>query len=343
MLSRTAEPLSSWTTLHLGGPARTLVEVTHRVELYETVRELDARGEPVLVLGGGSNVLVADAGFEGTVVRVGTRGVAVSDVACGGVGVTVEAGEDWDELVARAVHEEWVGLEALAGIPGTVGAVPIQNVGAYGQEVCDTVASVHVYDRTERRARTLSSVDCQFGYRTSMFKQKPGRYVVGGVTFQLRPGSLGPPVEYAELARTLGIEVGERAPAAEVRSAVLRLRASKGMVLDETDHDTWSAGSFFTNPFVAPGELPDGAPAWEQPDGRVKTSAAWLIERAGFTRGYGNERARLSTKHTLAVTNRGDASTDDVVALAREIRDGVRRTFDIELHPEPVLVGCSLD
>jgi len=343
VLSRTAEPLSSWTTLHLGGPARTFVEVADRTELYDTVRELDFRGEPVLVLGGGSNVVIADAGFEGTVVRVGTRGVDISDDACGGVGLTVEAGEDWEALVARAVHEEWTGVESLAGIPGTVGAVPIQNVGAYGQEVADTVASVHVYDRTERRTRTFFSADCQFGYRTSLFKQTPGRYVVGGVTFQLRPGSLGAPVGYAELARTLGVEVGERAPAADVRSAVLTLRAGKGMVLDETDYDTWSAGSFFTNPLVARAELPDGAPAWEQPDGRFKTSAAWLIERAGFTKGYGNERARLSTKHTLAVTNRGDASTDEVLALAREIRDGVRQKFHVELLPEPVLVGCSLD
>lgn len=342
MLSRTAEPLSSWTTLHLGGPARTFVEVSSRAELYDTVRELDARGEPVLVLGGGSNVVVADAGFEGTVVRVGTRGVDVSDDACGGVGVTVEAGEDWPALVARAVHEEWIGVEALAGIPGTVGAVPIQNVGAYGEEVSDTVASVHVYDRTERRTRTFFNADCEFGYRTSVFKQTPGRYVVGGVMFQFRPGNLGAPVGYAELARTLGVEVGERAPAADVRSAVLALRIRKGMVLDEADLDTWSAGSFFTNPLVARGELPDGAPAWEQPDGRVKTSAAWLIERAGFTKGYGNERARLSTKHTLAVTNRGDASTDDLLALAREVRDGVRQKFQVELHPEPVLVGCAL-
>lgn len=342
MLRRTAEPLSSWTTLHLGGPARTFVEVATRAELYDTVRALDARGEPVLVLGGGSNVVVADAGFEGTVVRVGTHGVDISDDACGGVGVTVEAGEDWGALVARAVHEKWIGIEALAGIPGTVGAVPIQNVGAYGQEVSDTVASVHVYDRTERRTRTFFSTDCEFGYRTSMFKQTPGHYVVGGVTFRFRPGNLGAPVGYAELARTLGVEVGERAPAAEVRSAVLRLRSRKGMVLDEPDHDTWSAGSFFTNPLVASGDLPNGAPAWEQPDGRVKTSAAWLIEGAGFTKGYGNKRARLSAKHTLALTNRGDASTDDLLALAREVRDGVREKFGIELAPEPVLVGCSL-
>ncbi|MBA2699376.1 MAG: UDP-N-acetylmuramate dehydrogenase [Nocardioidaceae bacterium] len=342
MLSRTAEPLSSWTTLHLGGPARTFVEVTNRAELYDTVRELDARGEPVLVLGGGSNVVVAEAGFGGTVVRVGTRGVDVSVDACGGVGITVEAGEDWDALVTRTVQEEWIGVETLAGIPGTVGAVPIQNVGAYGQEVSDIIASVHVYDRTERRTRTFFAADCHFGYRTSVFKQTPGRYVVGSVTFQFRPGSLAAPIRYAELARALGVEVGQRAPSTDVRAAVLGLRTGKGMVIDESDHDTWSVGSFFTNPLVQRSDLPLAAPAWDQPDGRVKTSAAWLIERAGFTRGYGNERTRLSSKHPLALTNRGTASTADLLALAREVRDGVRDRFDIELHPEPVLVCCSL-
>ncbi len=343
MLSRANEPLASWTTLRLGGPARTLLEVSSCQELYDAVAELDARAEPLLVLGGGSNIVVADAGFDGTVVHVGSRGVRVSVDACAGAEVSVEAGEDWDELVARAVHEEWIGLEALAGIPGSVGACPIQNIGAYGQEVSDTITSVHVYDRLERRTRTLAASECGFGYRTSVFKQVPDRYVVGTVTFQLRLGDLGAPVRYAELARTLGVEPGARAPSAEVRQAVLKLRSDKGMVLDEDDRDTWSAGSFFTNPFVAPAELPEGAPGWGQPDGRVKTSAAWLIEHAGFGKGHGNARAAVSTKHTLALTNRGGATTTDLLELAGRLRAGVRTKYGIELRPEPVLVGCTLD
>ncbi len=306
------------------------------------VASCDESGEPVLVLGGGSNVVVADEGFAGTVVRVGTAGVDIGGDACGGVEVVVEAGENWDDLVATAVSSEWIGFEALSGIPGTVGGTPIQNVGAYGQEIAETVAQVHVYDRLERRTRTMFNADCAFAYRSSVFKQHPGRYVVGAVTFQLRPGDLGAPVEYAELARSLGVEVGERVASARVRDAVLALRRGKGMVLDPADHDTWSAGSFFTNPFVAADEVPDGAPAYPQPDGSVKTSAAWLVEHAGFAKGYGTAVASLSTKHTLALTNRGDARTADLLALAAEVRDGVRSRFGIELHPEPVLVGCAL-
>jgi UDP-N-acetylmuramate dehydrogenase len=342
VLTRTAEPLAGWTTLRLGGPAREFRTAASRRDLYAAVEACDTDGGSVLVLGGGSNLVIGDAGFDGTVIHVGTTGVSVGGDGCGGVGVTVEAGENWDDFVARAVAEEWMGIEALAGIPGTVGAVPIQNVGAYGQEVAETIAQVHVFDRLERRTRTMFNADCGFGYRTSAFKEQPGRYVVGAVTFQFRPGRLGAPVQYAELARTLGVEVGERVPSADVRRAVLGLRGNKGMVLDEGDHDTWSAGSFFTNPFVAPDLLPTGAPAWPQPDGRFKTSAAWLIERAGFTKGYGNERVSVSHKHTLALTNRGGASTADLVALAREIRDGVRNHFGIELHPEPTFVGCRL-
>jgi UDP-N-acetylmuramate dehydrogenase len=342
VLTREAEPLRRWTTLRLGGPAAEFVEAAIRPDLYALVEKRDAAGEPVLVLGGGSNLVVADEGFLGSVVRVGTTGIRTGGDGCGGVEVTVEAGENWDDFVARAVTEEWIGVEALAGIPGTVGAVPIQNVGAYGQEVAETIAQVHVFDRDERRNRTLFATDCGFDYRSSVFKRHPERYVVGAVTFQFRPGRLGAPVRYAELARTLGVEVGARVPAADVREAVIRLRTGKGMVLDAEDHDTWSAGSFFTNPFVDPERLPEGAPAWPQPDGRVKVSAAWLIERAGFTKGYGNDHVALSTKHTLALTNRGRASTADLVALAREVRDGVLDTFGIELHHEPTLVNCRL-
>jgi UDP-N-acetylmuramate dehydrogenase len=338
----TGEQLSTWTTLRLGGPARAFVEASSRAELYDVVAGCDARNEPVLVLGGGSNLVVADEGFDGTVVHVTSHDALPGGTACSGAELIVEAGESWDVVVARVVDEEWIGIEALSGIPGTVGAVPIQNVGAYGQEVADTIAQVHVFDRLERRTRTMFARDCQFGYRTSLFKREPDRYVVGAVTFQFKFGDLGEPVRYAELARTLGVEVGERVPSKEVRAAVLDLRRSKGMVLDPLDHDTWSAGSFFTNPFVDPAELPEGAPAYPQPDGTVKTSAAWLIDHAGFGKGFGSGQVSLSTKHTLALTNRGRATTAELLALARTVRDGVRERFRIELTPEPTLVGCAL-
>jgi UDP-N-acetylmuramate dehydrogenase len=199
-----------------------------------------------------------------------------------------------------------------------------------------------VWDRKLRGVRTFAAADCGFGYRTSRFKTDPGRHVVLDVTFQFRQGTLGDPVTYAELAGALGVEAGSKVPMDDVRRAVLELRGRKGMVLDAADHDTWSAGSFFTNPVVSAGELPDGAPAWPQPEGGVKTSAAWLIERAGFGKGYGDGAARLSTKHTLALTNRGGATTAELLALAREIRDGVEQQFGVRLVNEPVLVGCEL-
>jgi UDP-N-acetylmuramate dehydrogenase len=345
-----SERLGDHTTLHLGGPAREFVTATSEAELIDAVRRADEAGEPVLVLAGGSNLVIADEGFDGTVVKVATRGIApdveddpaAGQGSCGGVLVTVAAGETWDDLVARAVESQWVGVEALSGIPGSVGATPIQNVGAYGQEVSQTIAQVRVWDRKLKGVRTFANADCGFGYRHSRFKADPGRHVVLDVTFQLRQGDLGAPATYAELVRTLGVEAGGRAPLKEVREAVLGLRRGKGMVLDAADHDTWSAGSFFTNPVVAPEAVPDGAPAWPQPDGTVKTSAAWLIEHAGFGKGHGNAAVSLSTKHTLALTNRGSARTADLLDLAREVRDGVERRFGIRLVNEPVLVGCEL-
>jgi UDP-N-acetylmuramate dehydrogenase len=340
-----AEVLARHTTLRLGGPAAHYVEATTEADLVAAVRAADESGEPLLLVAGGSNLVVADEGFPGTVVKIATRGVAVDQDACSGATVTVAAGETWDDLVARAVDEGWVGVEALSGIPGSVGATPIQNVGAYGQEVAETIASVRCWDRREAVVRTIAAADCGFGYRTSRFKRDPGRHVVLSVTFQLRLGDLGAPVRYAELARTLGVEPGGRAPSREVREAVLGLRRGKGMVLDPDDHDTWSAGSFFTNPFLTAEQaalLPEGAPRWEQPDGRFKTSAAWLIEHSGFGKGYGNERVSLSTRHTLALTNRGGAATADLVTLAREVRAGVEERFGVRLENEPVMVGCSL-
>jgi UDP-N-acetylmuramate dehydrogenase len=279
------------------------------------------------------------------VVHIATQGVEVDQDACSGATVTVAAGESWDALVERAVEEGWIGVEALSGIPGSVGATPIQNVGAYGQEVAETIARVRCWDRHEATVRTLAAADCGFGYRTSRFKRDPGRFLVLGVTFQLRLGDLGAPLRYGELSRALGVESGGRAPLADVREAVLKLRAGKGMVLDPEDHDSWSAGSFFTNPVLDPElarQLPEDAPRWPQPDGRVKTSAAWLIEHAGFGKGYAGQRVGLSTKHTLALTNRGGAATGDLVALAREIREGVEARFGISLENEPVMVGCRL-
>jgi UDP-N-acetylmuramate dehydrogenase len=340
------ESLAQHTTLRLGGPASSYVVARTTDELTAAVADADAAG-PVLVLGGGSNLVVADEGFAGTVVEVATTGVTAdhdsTDPTCGGAMVTVAAGETWDDLVATAVQRGWVGVEALAGIPGRVGATPIQNVGAYGQEVSQTIARVRVWDRVLRGFRTFANADCRFGYRTSRFKADPDRHVVVEVTFQFRIGTLSAPIAYAELARALGVEIGRRAPAAEVRAAVLELRRGKGMVLDPDDHDTWSAGSFFTNPVIESEQLPEGAPSYPQADGSVKTSAAWLIEHAGFGKGHpGSGPARLSAKHTLALTNQGGATTADLLALARQVRDGVETRFGIRLVNEPVLVGVEL-
>lgn len=339
--------LAELTTLRVGGPAARLVEAHSAEDIVEAVRATDAEGSPLLVLGGGSNVVVADEGFDGTVVVVRSRGMAVDIDPCAGAWVAIAAGEPWDDVVAEAVRQEWGGIEALSGIPGLTGATPIQNVGAYGAEIGDALARVTAYDRVAQRIETIPVGDCDLGYRDSRFKREPGRYVVLTVTLQLPLGGMSAPVRYAELAAALGIEVGQRAPAADVREAVLGLRCSKGMVLDADDHDTWSVGSFFTNPLVpsdVADALPVDAPRWPQVDGPVKVSAAWLVQHAGFDRGFTlDSRAALSTKHTLALTNRGGASAKDVLALATTIRDGVRSMYGIELVPEPTLVGCALD
>jgi UDP-N-acetylmuramate dehydrogenase len=345
MEQATAVALSDHTTLRVGGPARRMIITETETELIEKVRELDAAGEPLLILGGGSNLLVGDSGFDGTVIKIATRGFDEDTAACSGAVITVAAGEPWDPLVSYALERSWSGLEAMSGIPGLVGATPIQNVGAYGAEVSELISTVRTLDRSTGQLKTLFPIECGFGYRTSRFKSDPGQFLVLSVTFQLPLGSMSQPIRYPELARALGIEVGQRAPAPEVRQAVLALRTAKGMVLAEDDHDTWSAGSFFTNPLISSAQartLPPEAPRFNQADGMIKTSAAWLIERAGFGKGYGNGAARLSRKHTLALTNRGGATAADLLSLAREIRAGVQTKFDIELVPEPVLVGCEL-
>jgi UDP-N-acetylmuramate dehydrogenase len=344
--------LASLTTLRLGGPADRLLTAHTSDALIDAVRECDAAGSPLLLLGSGSNLVVADEGFRGTVVRVAGAGIEVSPVGPDGVDLRVAAGQDWDSVVARAVAEGWAGVEALSGIPGSTGATPMQNVGAYGQDVSETITEVRTWDREQGRVRTLGPADCEFGYRSSRLKLERyrggPRFVVLEVGFRLTPSAVSGPVRYAELARTLGVEVGERAALADVREAVLGLRRGKGMVLDPADHDTWSAGSFFTNPVVPQSTVPDAAPRWPAGDGPggdplVKTSAAWLIEHAGFGKGYGLPGpVALSTKHTLALTNRGPATTKDLLALAREVRDGVRAAFGIDLDPEPTLVACTL-
>ncbi len=339
------------TTFRVGGPIARLVDVAGVDELAALFAE--AGDEPVMVLGGGSNLLVTDDGFAGTVARMVGDGLAVSGGADDGsddsVDVLVEAGANWDALVEYTVEQGWAGIEALSGIPGSVGATPIQNVGAYGQEVADVITAVRTFDRETGTERRFAPADCNFAYRDSLFK-RTSRFVVTAVEFRLTAGGTGAPVRYAELARALGVEVGGTAPIADVRAAVLGLRRSKGMVLDPDDHDTWSAGSFFTNPIltsaVAGAALPDDAPRYPAGDGLVKTSAAWLIEHAGFSKGFGAEltggRATLSTKHTLALTNRGGASAADLLTLARAVRAGVLDRFGIELHHEPVLVGHTL-
>lgn len=346
--------LAGYTTLRLGGPARRFVEATTEAELVGAVRKADEEGEPVLVLGGGSNLVVSDDGFPGTVVHVGTRGTERVAAENDMVLVRVQAGEDWDAFVARCVADGLSGVECLSGIPGRVGATPIQNVGAYGQDVSETVVEVRAYDRETRAVVALGPRDCRFTYRNSAFKGND-RYVILDVAYALHEAEESQPVAYAELAGKLGVRTGDRVPLKEARDAVLDLRRGKGMVLDPADPDTRSAGSFFTNPVLDPGRLaelerrvaerlgPDATfPRYPEAGGRVKTSAAWLIDRAGFAKGHAVGPARISTKHTLALTNPGGCKTTDLLALAREVRGGVCDAFGVELVNEPVLVGVTL-
>jgi UDP-N-acetylmuramate dehydrogenase len=337
--------LSELTTLRLGGAARALREARREEELLAAVHEAPS---PLLLVAGGSNLVVADEGFPGTVVRVLTEGIDERE-RDGRVEVTAQAGEPWEPFVARCVAEGLAGVESLSGIPGSIGATPIQNVGAYGQEVADTIVSVRVLDRESGWIGAMPAADCGFAYRSSVFKRTPGRWVVLAVTFAFERRELSGPVAYAELARALGLQPGEGAPLAEVREAVLGLRRRKGMVLDADDADSVSAGSFFTNPILdedAFTELERRAgdlgppPRFPEPDGRVKTSAAWLIQRAGFDRGHGDPHGiAISSKHTLALTNRGDGSAAELLALAREIASRVRERFGVDLEPEPKLIG----
>jgi UDP-N-acetylmuramate dehydrogenase len=335
-------PLAPHTTLCVGGPARHFAEATTEAEVADALGWARARALPVLVLGGGSNLLVADRGFDGLVLRARLRGLTVESHG-GEVVVTAGAGEAWDDVVARAVAEGWAGLECLSGIPGDAGATPVQNVGAYGQEIADTLAFVRAVDRATGAAVILDRAHCGFGYRDSVFKREDaGRFVITAVGYTLRRGG-APELRYAELARRFA---DTAAPSlADVREAVLALRRSKSMVLDPADENGRSAGSFFTNPVVAAAEAERLAaahvdlPRFPAPGGQVKLSAAWLIERAGFPRGTHDGPVGISTKHSLALVNRGGATAAALVAFAAKVREGVRARFGVTLAPEPVLVG----
>ncbi|MBM6620206.1 UDP-N-acetylmuramate dehydrogenase [Micrococcaceae bacterium RIT802] len=353
------QPLSELTTTGVGGPAADVIEATTEAEVLSAVRAADDAGAKLLLVGGGSNLVISDDGYDGTVLRIATRGVDVVRGAGGGRSrVTVAAGHPWDDVVKATLDAGLAGLEALSGIPGSSGATPVQNVGAYGADVSKTLDSVRAWDRHASRLVDFAAADLAFGYRDSLLKRTTvegsPRYVVLEVTFALEASTLGAPIAYAELARTLGVDAGERAEAAAVRATVLRLRAGKGMVLDPADRDTYSTGSFFTNPIVdadTAASLPDDAPRFPAAGG-TKLSAAWLIDRAGFAKGYGlpgtagadlaGGRASLSSKHTLAITNRGGATARDILAIARAVRDGVRERFGITLHNEPLLIGIDL-
>ncbi len=339
-------PLAQHTTLRLGGPAGRLVEAATAHAVVDAVRAADAAAEPVLVLGGGSNLVLADVGVPGTVIRITSAGRRTERRGDGSVLLTVEAGEDWDDVVAATVADGLGGLECLSGIPGRTGATPVQNVGAYGVEIADLLLDVDLYDRGAGVVREhVPAGALGLRYRTSTLKGRDDAIVLR-VRFVLPGTGDSAPIRYPELARTLGVELGAVAPAATARDAVLGLRRGKGMVLDAADHDTWSAGSFFTNPILPLADAPVavGLPHRPAGSGLVKLSAAWLIEHAGFGRGHPGPggRVALSGKHVLALTNRGDGSTADLLELAREVRDGVAARFGVTLHPEPVLTHCHL-
>ena len=337
-----AQNLSDLTTLHVGGPAKRVVHVHTEEELITTVKQCDESNEPLLILGSGSNVLVGDLGFDGTVLIVETRGNSYEIDACSGGTLQVAAGENWDKFVEFTISKDLANLECLSGIPGTVGGAPIQNIGAYGHEVAEVIARIRTYDRKKKEIHTFMASDCDFSYRSSIFKKEPERYVILVVTFQLRRGETSLPIQYEELASSLNVQVGERVAIAKVREAVLGLRAKKGMLYSDQN---WSAGSFFTTPIISsdsPAKLPADAPRWPQPDGTIKTSAAWLMEHAGVHKGESLSGAKISDKHVLALMNSGSATADDIAGLARAARSKVKDKFGITLEPEVQFVGVSL-
>lgn len=335
--------LAEVTTLGVGGPARDFITVPTESDLVARIQNCDRTGEPLLLMGGGSNIVVADTGFDGTVLRVATSGSTVDRADEGQLLVTVAAGEPWDGVVERSVAEGWSGIEALAGIPGLVGATPLQNVGAYGQEIAQVVHSLRVLDRTTGQVQTMSAAECRFRYRGSRLKDESDRWVVLAVTFHLTEIGLGA-VRFAQVAEALGVAVGARVPVREVRDVVLQLRAAKGMVIDPADPDTRSVGSFFLNPIVDPEHAVPDCPQFPEGD-QIKLSAAWLIEQAGISRGWRPDAtcaAAVSTKHTLAIVNLGGATATEVLRVATAIRERVAQVHGILLEPEPRLIGCAL-
>jgi UDP-N-acetylmuramate dehydrogenase len=339
------EQLSSFTTLRVGGPARKIVHAHSEAELIEFVKAADSAKEPILILGGGSNLLISDAGFAGTVIRVESKGNALDYDACSGGMIEVSAGEDWDKFVEISIEKGFADLESLSGIPGTVGGAPIQNIGAYGHEVSETIARVKTYDRSRGEVKTFTNTECKFSYRNSIFKEQPGKYVILTVTFQLRKGAQSLPIAYAELAKQLSVNIGDQVEVTKVREAVLKLRAGKGMLIN-LENEINSAGSFFVNPILsksAADKLPADAPRWPQNDGKVKTSAAWLMEHSGVVKGEKLAGAQISNKHVLALTNSGDATAEDIIELAKRARKKVYEKFGIKLEAEVQLVGVNLD
>jgi UDP-N-acetylmuramate dehydrogenase len=337
-----AVPLAPLTTLRIGPVARRLITCDTTQKVIDVVRDLGPDADP-LVLAGGSNVVLADDLTDLTVILLANTEITVTDNV-----VRAEAGAVWDDVVVTSLAHGLGGLECLSGIPGSTGATPVQNVGAYGAEVADTIRRVRLLDRRTGEDRWVAPESLRFGYRTSILRHSRAAIVLE-VEFALDLDGRSTPLRYGELAKALGAEPDSRVDPTRVRDAVLSLRAGKGMVLDDADHDTWSVGSFFTNPVVSTGDferlrnsIEGPVPNYPAPDG-VKLAAGWLVERAGFAKGYPGDgsAARLSTKHALALTNRGAATTADVIALARAVRDGVRTTFGIELTPEPILIGCS--
>ena len=335
--------LNQYTSLRVGGPAKKFVEVSNEPEIIAAIEE--AGDAPILIIGGGSNVLISDSGFEGTVIHIANNQAESEVDACSGATLTIGAGENWDDFVATTISRGFAGLETLSGIPGTVGAAPIQNIGAYGHEVSEFITRVRTYDRQAKAIKTFTNSECEFEYRNSHFKKNPGRYIVLSVQFQIRRGEFSTPITYAELAKKLNIAVGEKAPVVDTRKAVMELRAAKGMLLNPNDKDSWSAGSFFTNPIITAevaSQLPETAPQWPTADGRVKTSAAWLIENSGIDKGQSHGGAQISTKHVLALTNSGSATAAEICELARVVRASVQEKFGITLEPEVNLVGVTL-
>jgi UDP-N-acetylmuramate dehydrogenase len=341
--------LSELTTFHVGGPAKATIFATTEADLISTLTECDAAGEALLIVGGGSNILVSDEGFDGTVLVVQTQGNTYEIDACSGGTLQVAAGVNWDELVEFACERGLANLESLSGIPGTVGGGVMGNIGAYGHELSEVIARVRTYDRLEGQITTFTADQCEFSYRNSVFKEAGDRFVILDATFQLRRSGNSLPIKYQELAEALAVPLNSRVPVREVRHAVLELRAKKGMLYCASQEaglgNYWSAGSFFINPILNSADaarLPAGAPRWPQSDGSIKTSAAWLMENAGVKKGDQHNGAQISAHHVLALTNSGNATADDIVELARIVRTKVLRTYQITLVPEVRLVGLEL-